>query len=520
MVSRSLTLAVLLALAAHTALFAGELRVGTVTIHALDIYSKEEAARGSIYRLADRLHRETRGDVIAQFLLFHQGDPFSQSMLEETERNLRTLGFLKSASVVASAPHDGVVDVTVTTQDAWSIAPETQAGSKGGVNTFGMNIQDSNVFGFGKELQLGYSHGVDRNSIGMTYNDPSFFAPYWRAHVGYAITSDGYDRRFSIARPFYSFTTPWATHFAYTSIRQDDRMYRSGLTVSQFNHAHRLLLASFGVARNPSDSEAERVTAGLRFLDDDFSAAGHLSAFVPQSHEFRYLFLRYDSARNRFLKLNFVNKDLRYEDFDLGRQYSIEAAISPAFLGAPLTTGFTRLAVASGRPLGDDGFILAAANASTRIESGLKNAIANVSATYVHRDLGDYPRAFVARATLNRGWRTDDNVQFFADGATGLRGYRVHAFAGNRAAVINLEQRLYLGRELLQFASPGVVAFMDAGAAGDRGLNIKSDFGVGVRIGLPRSPRNLLRIDLAFPLQTDPFGRKRPILSFSSGQAF
>jgi outer membrane protein assembly factor BamA len=493
------------------------LKVGRITIHALDIYSKEEASKGSVYRLADRLHRETRRTVIEQFLLFHEGEVFSAAALEETERNLRALGFLKSASVVASPPHDGVVDVTVVTQDAWSISPETQAGSKGGTNTFGATLEDSNLFGFGKAMSLGWSRGVDRNSLGLTYNDPAFFAPYWRAQLGYALTSDGYDRRVTVGRPFYSFTTPWATHFAYANVRQTDRLYTSGVVTSRFEHMHRLLIASYGIARNPNADQAQRFTTGLRFVDDDYEA---LNGSTPSARAFRYVFFRYDTAVNRFMKLNFVNKDLRYEDFDLGRQLSVEAAVSPKFLGAPATTGFVRLGAANGRPLSDEGFALVAGHVSGRLDRGIRNAIASVSASYVHRELGDHPRAFVARAVANRGWRTDANVQFFADGVTGLRGYNLHVFSGSRSAVVNLEQRLYLGREILQLASPGIVAFFDAGSASDRGFAVKSDAGIGVRIGLPRSPRNLLRIDLAFPLQRDPLGRKKPMLSFSSGQAF
>lgn len=506
-------------LVAAMPLCAQTLRIGSITVHALDVYSNEEVTHGSMYRLADRLHIETRKGVIEQFLLFHEGDPYSPALLEEMERNLRALGFLKSASVVASAPHDGVVDVTVTTQDAWSIAPETQAGSKGGANTFGANIEDSNIFGFGKDVALGYSHGIDRNGITGVYNDPAFFAPYWRAHAQVSVNSDGYDRRFNVGRPFYSFNTPWATHFAYTSLRQDDRLYHSGAVVSMFNHAHRLLIASYGRAFGPNEQDAHRLTVGLRAIDDDFTAvSGRQLDLGPR--EFRYLFVRYDSAVNRFMKLNFVNKDLRYEDFDIGRQYSLEAAISPSFLGTARSSGFLRASGGAGKAIGDDGFFVAAASVSTRLESGFENAIANATASYVLRTMDDHPRAFVARATLNSGWRPDANVQFFADGVTGLRGYDVHSFAGAHSFVVNLEERLYLGRELLQLASPGVVAFLDAGDAANAGFAMKSDAGIGIRIGLPRSPRNLLRIDLAFPLQRDPFGRRKPMLSFSSGQAF
>ncbi|MGH7489489.1 MAG: POTRA domain-containing protein, partial [bacterium] len=155
------------------------LRIGTITIHPLDVYSKDEARHGRLYQLADRLHIETRESVIRKFLLFREGDVYSPERLAETERNLRAMQFLKSALVVASSPHDGVVDVVVTTQDSWSIAPETQAGSKGGKSTVGATLSETNLLGLGKDLELGWQNGVDRSRIGVTYNDPAFFAPYW-----------------------------------------------------------------------------------------------------------------------------------------------------------------------------------------------------------------------------------------------------------------------------------------------------------------------------------------------------
>ena len=74
-----------------TSLQAQALRVGKITIEPLDVYSRAEENRGSFYRLADRLHIETHRNVIAKFLLFHEGDVYQPARLEETERNLRAL---------------------------------------------------------------------------------------------------------------------------------------------------------------------------------------------------------------------------------------------------------------------------------------------------------------------------------------------------------------------------------------------------------------------------------------------
>src|SRR5689334_25016582 len=128
--------------------------------------------------MADRLHFDTRRSVIAQFLLFHSGDEYRPELLAQTERNLRARGFLKSASVVASPPHDGVVDVVVTTQDAWSIAPETQAGNKGGTSTYGATLSDSNLLGLGKDIELEWNKGVRSEERRVGKECRSRWSPY------------------------------------------------------------------------------------------------------------------------------------------------------------------------------------------------------------------------------------------------------------------------------------------------------------------------------------------------------
>ncbi|MEA2166025.1 MAG: hypothetical protein QOK37_4152 [Thermoanaerobaculia bacterium] len=518
----------LLALAVVTALHAQTkppLRIGTITVRPLDVYSNDEARHGRVYRLADRLHIETRKSVIEKFLLFREGDVYSPERLAETERNLRALQFLKSASVEASAPHDGVVDVIVTTQDSWSIAPETQAGSKGGKSTVGVTVSETNLLGLGKDLEIGWSRGVDRTRVGVSYNDPAFFAPYWRASFGYAVNSDGHDHTFAIVRPFYSFATPWATELSFTGFRQADRLYGDGREIERFQQEHREIVASYGIALDPNDNHAHRIVAGFHGVDDSFAIMKRSTGpDLPANREFRYLFLRYESTANDFVKLNFVNKDIRYEDFNLGRQFSVEAAISPRSFGTDRTTSFARAIAADGKWLGN-GFVLPTVSLSSRFDGGPRNSIVNSSLLFVRRGgRASYPTTFLSRIVFNSGWRMDGERQFFADGLTGLRGYRAHAFAGTRSIVINVEERLYLGREILQLASPGIVAFADAGNATSGGfthlMSLKSDIGIGLRVGLPRTPKNLLRVDLAYALNRDPLGRKGWLIAFSSGQAF
>ena len=492
-----------------------ETRVGKIVVQPVDVYSDAEARHGAFYRLADKLHIATRASVVRKFLLFHEGDVYRPERLAETERNLRALHFIKSASVTASEPHDGVVDVTVTTQDAWSIAPETNAGNKGGETTYGANITDTNLLGLGKEVSVQWDKTVDRTRLGVDYQDPALNASFWTAHLAYGSNSDGNDQRVQIRRPFYSFSTPWSADVSFIGFRQQDRLFDRGVTVDRFRQSHHLVTASFGKAIDPNDRFANRVTGGFRFVRDSFSDDA-------EQRDYRYLFVRYDHSENQFLKLNFVNKDVRYEDFNLGRQLSAEAAVSPRMLGAKRYSTYARVAAADGVPAGAESFVMPLIAVESRFDRGVKNAILSSAVTYVRRFETEHPQATVARIVFNRGWRMDRELQFFADGVTGLRAYRLHSFAGNRAIIANLEHRLYYGREIAQLVSPAIVAFIDTGNAtnGSNLFALKTDVGIGLRIGLPRTPKNLLRIDVGYALNHDPRGRHGLLVTFGSGQAF
>jgi hypothetical protein len=497
------------------------LRIGTITIRALDVYSPEEARKGAPYRLADRVHMETKPRVIRGFLLFNEGDAYAPERLAETERNLRALSFLKSASVTAGEPHDGVVDILVVTQDSWSIDLGTEAGNKGGTSTYGATITDSNVLGLGKELSLSWDKEVDRSRLALDYQDVAFFAPYWRAHFTYAKNSDGYDQLVEVRRPFYAFATPWAVNVLGRNVQQDSTIYRDSFILQRFTQDHREMMVSYGRAIDPNDLVARRLTGGVRLQHDEFREMREFQgAKLPDERDFHYLFVRYANVVDDFLKLNYVNKDMRYEDFNLGQQASVEAAVSPAFLGGGATTGFVRATETIGYRLRRGSYILPSAAIETRLDGGIRNAIFNGNVRYVQKFDTQYPQVLVGRLAINRGWRLDRDVQFFADAENGLRGYRVHAYEGDRSIVVNVEHRLYLGRELLQLISPGIVAFVDSGMAGNHYGAFKTDIGVGIRIGLPRTPKNLLRVDLSYALNADPRGKRGMLVSVSSGQAF
>jgi hypothetical protein len=503
------------------------LRFGTIRIRSLNVFSPEEAERGWIYRFADSLRFTTRDSVIRRFLLFREGEPYNTTRIEESERNLRALPFIKNASITVYPPRNGAVDVEVITQDAWTTEPGINIGGKGGTTTWGIDLKEKDFLGTGRQIALAYDKGSERTVRLAEYRDPYLLGNYWNGLLRYADNSDGSEQTIQIVRPFYSFVTPWATDIVLDNLRQNERIYEDGRAISVFRQKHREALLDYGRAIVASDQEAQRLTAGFHLIHDRFAPEGvALQPILPDERDFRYLFVRFEMDQNDFLKLNYVNRDIRFEDFDLGFNFAVEAAVSPELLGAPSTTEFLRLATARGWRFRRS-FLQTQLAYETRIEGGsFRHQVLSASAFFAYRFDTRLIQTFVSRMQVDRGWRLDRDLQFFADGDNGLRGYPLHAYAGNRRILWNLEHRVFWGREYLQLASPGAVVFADIGGAVPdgrpfRGSDIKSDVGIGLRASISRAASNsVVRIDLAYPLNRDPFGRRRPIVSFSSGQVF
>ena len=503
-------------------------RIGRVIIRTVDVFSPEEAQASWLHRAANSLHVVTYESVVRKYLLFGEGDPYDPALLAESERNLRSLGLFRNVSIVAGEEHDGVVDVEVVTQDAWTTKVGLSVGSGGGQASGGITLGDSNFLGSARQVSIGYGRDTLRSSRFVEILDPSLFSRYGRGHLLYSDDSDGRTEAIEIARPFYSIGARWAAQAIFRSARHIEELYAPGGTTFSSYRSDRLqALLAYGLALRASDVGASRLTLGLDWQEARFSdAPGRSSPIVPRDRRFRYLFAEYELIRNDFLKLDYVNHDVRFEDFNLGHRLSVRGGVSPAVFGLERTTGFARVQLDGGQAFGPRTFIRGTASWEARIADRLENAIAAAEAVLVHRFATTVRQTFVVHLAAARGWNLDGDVQFFADGETGLRGYRLHAFEGDKKIVLNLEHRIFSGQELFHLVSPGVAVFIDAGTAEPPGKplrlsGVKLDAGAGLRFALAWAPVvNIFRIDAAYAFQRDALGHRGWLISFSAGQAF
>jgi hemolysin activation/secretion protein len=134
-------------------------------------------------------------------------------------------------------------------------------------------------------------------------------------------------------------------------------------------------------------------------------------------------------------------------------------------------------------------------------------------------------RLLAASAQFRYGSRLDPEVQLTLGADTGLRGYPVRQFTGNRSLLLAGEHRWFIADEVARLLSIGLAGFVDAGFVWPEGESLalgdmRTDLGISLLIGRNRfSSRRGLRLDLAYALQPVP-GRSRWLFSAGSRIGF
>jgi outer membrane protein assembly factor BamA len=510
----SFAIIVCVALCAAAAESQAPLRIGRITIEATPVFKASDA--GGFYRGVNLLHVQTRPELLRRFLLFKEGDPYDPAKLAETERNLRLFDFLTSVSVTAGPPHDGVVDVVVATQDAWTTDVTGDFSNEGGKSAYNVDVTQKDLFGSGSALDLRTESGIERRAHSIEFLHPGIFGPYWNLDAFYSHNSDGNEERLQLNRPLFSYTTRWATSFFFDHDLRNERIFKLGEVSSRFRHEHREISLSRSLVLAANQNGSSSIVGGVDLVDDSFAnlPARPLDV-IPAARHFDFLDAGYESTGFHFVKLDYIDRDRIEQDFNLGLVTSIHLSVSPG------TTWRARLSESIGHDFREGSFLIGQVGASARAP-GNRNGIVFGDLRFVSRWYTRYPQTFVARARADVGSQLDRDVQFYADGQNGLRAYPDFAFEGSKRFIVNAEHRVFLGRELLQIFGPGVAVFVDSGQAADRNLRLrgmKTDAGVGLRIGIaPLSA--LIRIDVSYAFNSSPLNRPGPVISISTVQAF
>jgi hypothetical protein len=490
-------------------------RIGAIEIYSMEIFDLSQPGENNVlFRAANRLHLRTRRSAIRAQLLFRSGDLYSRRLLDETERNLRQLDFLREPRIRAVHYENGIVDLEVVTHDVWTLQPGISYSRSGGTNASGFGFTDSNLLGYGKFLQVGHSEDIDRRSNFIQWGDPNVWGSRWTDTLMYSDNSDGRDWSVNLMRPFYSLET----REAYGALANETdgvvTRYSLGHPYDAYNLDWHQSDINYGIALGRLGSNQEwstRLIGGWHTDRSNFSLAPSmpLLAPLPANRDLSYPYVSAQLIQNDFVVAHNYDQIIRTEDLHYGLDASTSLGWATPEFGSDRHALILNAASDYGASFAHGQDLFVGAQYSSRLQQGaMQDELLSLNGSYYWAT--SERTKLLLRFSSDIGHDLDSDHYLDLGGDTGLRGYPLRYQMGAQRALFTAEERLYTNWYLWKLLHVGAAAFYDMGRTWGSSpidvpqLGLLRDAGVGLRLGNARASfAEVIHIDVATPLDGD-----------------
>lgn len=491
--------------------------IDRVVIDVYDVFETDDPADDTtLYTIANTIHFRTREAIIRRELLFKEGQPFDQALIEETERNIRALPFIRRAEVEGYVNSSGTLSVMVRAYDSWTLEPVAHVKRAGGVNELRFGLAEGNVLGYGKRFSAEYGKYGRHDRKSFEWSDPQVLGRRLRYDLTAQENSEARLYATKIERPFFASIAKvsWGAGARYAEEPLDN--YIGDNLVGEDRLVASEATAFFGYAFKNEPRESKRLILGVERVRNEYR----------RRLDQEYTFFRVSGELRQFeyVKRRRVRKLSRQEDFNTGWELEPGAAWAPPMPGTTEERLQPRLTLRKGWRLPGHGLLLARHGyQSTYVNGGNGSRIADAD---VEAFLMPHPRHTIAlHVGYAHGWRLDPAETLALGEDTGLRGYGLAQFRGRQRLILNAEDRIFFFENVLKLVDMGGVLFFDAGHAWPRRApvrlgDLRKSVGIGLRLAGSRSSANdPIRLDLARALDSNR-QRSRWSLSLLAGHAF
>jgi hypothetical protein len=494
-----------------------------------DVFDVTRGAEDTwIGRAANAVHLETHQSVVRRELLFAVGDLIDAERIQETERNLRGLVFVREARIVPVRATDQAAWARVEVDDAWSLQADVDLSQAGGNRTWGLRVEEFNLAGRGKRAFMAHERTVERTANGVGYTDPQFLGSRWIVSLGYADLSDGASRLVLVERPYYSIDTRYALSGFGTTGERSLTLYNGGDPIYVVPVRRSSVAFAASHAYHVRDRTAFRLGVSYRGDDTRFDSAipirpDPLPAPDTSRRQIRGFAGSWSVVQDRPAVFQNLASIGRTEDYGLGWVLGVGVGYASRRLGSTTSAPFGEVSVRKGWRVGSRGvMVLDGATRGRREADGWRDGASLIGAT-VYRPMA-WGQTLAGRLAVVSITRPDSADWLYLGGGDGLRGYVDHVLAGDRRVTWSVEDRLITAWRPLGLVQAGFVAYADAGAIrrADTGRwsRTYANIGAGLRFGNLKSAHSrLLQVSLAMPLVREP-GMNRVLLVLGSPVGF
>ncbi len=459
-----------------------------------------------IYGLANKLHIKTKKRIIERELLIKKGEIYSDILALESERNLRSLSFLWNAKVELYRSGDGLNILRVSTVDTWTMLAGFSIGRSADEVVYHFRLEELNLLGLGQSVSLQYYIREFRENYGqLSFTERRLFGSRYYLNLFYDGDPEVGVKGLSMGRPFYSLNSRIQYGVAYSSLNRRRDIYSSGGKITSWEQVSGewLRLTSF----YRFGSYHNKILAGLNYeykdvgpidtsviVQDTNNIFSEDSLYWAITPEFGLYSLHY-------IGITRINTFRTTEDILLQKGGKIE--LGWAFDAANHRNIYRTIAFVGS------------------YQSYIKSNLFFANFTHIRWFKGNttYRKALslsikyynnyfkwltpMFKAVYTEDIIKDGGLTLYLGENNGLRGYPRNYSTGEKRLIVNIENRVFSGIEILSVDLIGV-QFVDIGRNWAKNEDIRlKDFywsvGIGLRFSAERiSNARMMRLDLAY----------------------
>jgi len=421
----------------------GDFIVGEIQIVANDVFNTNLNSENlAIHRLANRLHIQSKQNLIAAQLLFDSGDTFDKDQLDETERNLRDNAYLRSARITPVQICDGAVDIKVETNDNWTLIPSMRFSRAGGENEFAFSLSELNLLGLGNSLNT-------RTKLSAQLQD----------------NTDGEVQAIDVELPFYALSSQRSWRVSAGNIEYLQKLYTDGFVSNQLAVDREYASIEAGFSRGKINNTVRRWVVGWQYDKRQLAATQLFPDSTPiPERVFSYPYIEATLLKPQYIQKSNLQVMESVEDVAIGPELRTRIGYAAESFGSSSDAFVFDIEFNQGWQPNPKhlGLLSVELNGFYKSDGALNSTLKTNAKWFYFQSTKS---SVFAQANLISGENLFENRQIVIGGETGLRGYPLRYQSGDNRARFTIEQRYFFDWYPLRLVKVGAAAFADIGSA-------------------------------------------------------
>jgi len=481
------------------------------------------APKNFFLKTGNKLHVKSQQIAIQNLLLFHQNQVFDSLLVKESERLVRTRGYVHDVSffVKATSKNSDSVDIFIREMDNWSLIPKVSASNSG----ISVNLIDKNFVGFGhvSDNSFIWYKSTGDFAYSINYFTPNIRNTYINSTLNFS--KDQFKnsvKSFAVDRPFFSPFAKWAAGVSFTQFIKDsiyfgdtlfsEHRYKSNANDFWVGNAIRIFKGNTEYKRTTNFISALRYFR-IRYLEKPIEMFDTHYMFYNED----FYLASFGITTRKYLQDKYIFRFGITEDVPVGRVYSLTAGYQVKNNTERIYFGM-RFSAGNYHEWGylSSNFEYGSFYHAGHPEQGVFTAGVNYFTGLIEIGKWKFRQFLKPQVTIGIKRFTNDSITL--NEGYGLDGFRSPTLTGTNRLLITSQTQLYAPWNFIGFHF-GPFLIISLGMLGDEVAGFKnskvySQIGLGVLIKNENLVFSTFQISIAFYPSIP--GKGRDIFKFNS----